>query len=62
MKDHPKFTFIAKPNKGKGGEGIFLISKYSDLPTYSWSTKTSELLVQRYIKHPLLIEKYEFDF
>ena len=45
MKDHPKFTFIAKPNKGKGGEGIFLMSKYSDLPTYSWSTKSSELLV-----------------
>lgn len=25
MKLHPKFTFIAKPTKGKGGEGIFMI-------------------------------------
>ena len=29
MKAHPKFTFIAKPNSGKGGEGIFLIEKFS---------------------------------
>jgi glutathione synthase/RimK-type ligase-like ATP-grasp enzyme len=25
MKLHPKFTFIAKPSRGKGGEGIFLV-------------------------------------
>jgi glutathione synthase/RimK-type ligase-like ATP-grasp enzyme len=29
MKAHPKFTFIAKPNSGKGGEGIFLIEKFN---------------------------------
>lgn len=58
MKEHPKFTFIAKPNKGKGGEGIFLINKFSELPHYnSWNSKSNDLLVQRYIKHPLLIEK-----
>ena len=27
MKEHPKFTFICKPNSGKGGEGIFLAEK-----------------------------------
>ena len=32
MKDHPKFTFIAKPSRGRGGEGITLIQKFSDLP------------------------------
>ena len=33
MKKHPAFTFIAKPSKGKGGEGIVLISKFSEVPT-----------------------------
>ena len=28
MEQHPKFTFIAKPNSGKGGEGIFLIDNF----------------------------------
>ena len=32
MKEHPKFTFIAKPSRGKGGEGIFLINKFTDIP------------------------------
>lgn len=32
MVAHPKFTFICKPNSGKGGEGIFLIEKFKDIP------------------------------
>ena len=40
MKEHPKFTFIAKPSKGKGGEGIYLVQKYTDIPSYSWSPKS----------------------
>jgi glutathione synthase/RimK-type ligase-like ATP-grasp enzyme len=44
MKEHPKFTFIAKPSRGKGGEGIFLINKFSDLPSSSWG-KNEDLLV-----------------
>ena len=32
MKEHPKFTFIAKPSRGKGGEGIVLVQKFGDIP------------------------------
>jgi len=60
MKEHPKFTFIAKPSRGRGGEGIVLIQKFSDLPQ-AWSFKQADLLVQRYIKKPLLIDNKKFD-
>jgi glutathione synthase/RimK-type ligase-like ATP-grasp enzyme len=57
MKDHPKFTFIAKPSRGRGGEGISLVQRFQDLPQ-SWQIRaSSDLLVQRYIKKPLLIDK-----
>jgi len=56
MKEHPKFTFIAKPSRGKGGEGITLIQRYQDLVN-TWSFRQADLLVQRYIKKPLLIDK-----
>ena len=57
MKDHPKFTFIAKPSRGRGGEGIMLVQKFSDLPK-NWNVSGyNDLLVQRYIKKPLLIDK-----
>ena len=39
MKNHPKFTFIAKPSRGKGGEGITLVQKFSDIPNQSWNFK-----------------------
>jgi len=29
---HPSFVFIGKPSCGKGGEGIFLIDKFSKIP------------------------------
>lgn len=32
MKKHPSFTFIAKPSKGRGGEGIILVQKFTDIP------------------------------
>ena len=57
MKDHPKFTFIAKPSRGRGGEGIMLVQKFGDLPK-NWNvTGYNDLLVQRYIKKPLLVDK-----
>lgn len=61
MKDHPKFTFICKPNSGKGGEGIFLVDNFKQIPKNMWSESHSDLLVQRYIKTPILIEKKKFD-
>ena len=45
MKKHPKFTFIAKPSKGRGGEGIVLVQKFSDIPNQSWSFKQTDFLV-----------------
>jgi tubulin polyglutamylase TTLL11 len=61
MDVHPKFTFICKPNTGKGGEGIFLVDKFKSIPKNLWSDAHSEILVQRYIKTPILIEKKKFD-
>jgi glutathione synthase/RimK-type ligase-like ATP-grasp enzyme len=37
MEQHPKFTFIAKPNSGKGGEGIFLIDNFKCIPKNLYS-------------------------
>jgi len=45
MENHPKFTFICKPNSGRGGEGIFLIDKYKSIPKNLWSESHSDLLV-----------------
>ena len=61
MKDHPKFTFIAKPSRGKGGDGIFIVQKFTDIPSNTWSFKSNDLLVQRYIKKPLLVDNKKFD-
>lgn len=61
MEQHPKFTFICKPNCGKGGEGIFLVDKFKQIPKNMWADSHAELLVQRYIKTPILIDKKKFD-
>jgi len=53
--------FIGKPSKGKGGEGIFLISKFEDIPRREWIANSNDLLVQRYIKNSLLIDSKKFD-
>ena len=52
-------VLIGKPSRGSGGEGIFLMSKTSDIPRSL--IRTQELLVQRYIDNPLLIENKKFD-
>lgn len=61
MASHPTFMFIAKPNGGKGGEGIVLVSKFKDIPKDNVKGEYKELLVQRYIKTPLLIDNKKFD-
>ena len=50
--------YIAKPSKGWGGDGIFLINRITDIPRWH---STSELLVQHYITDPLLVDKKKFD-
>jgi predicted ATP-grasp superfamily ATP-dependent carboligase len=32
MKAFPSYTYIAKPSKGRGGDGIFLVKKFNELP------------------------------
>ena len=61
MEQHPRFIFICKPNSGKGGEGIFLVDKFKSIPRNLWSDNHSDLLVQRYIKTPILVDKKKFD-
>jgi len=45
MEQHPRFIFICKPNSGKGGEGIFLVDKFKNIPKNLWSDHHSDLLV-----------------
>lgn len=59
MRNFPNQTFIAKPSKGRGGDGIFLVKKFSELPR---SALTTDFIVQRYIDNPYLIDKKKFDF
>jgi hypothetical protein len=49
-------TFIAKPNKGSGGNGIKLIQEEKDMPSGS-----SEYVIQKYLENPLLIDGKKFD-
>lgn len=61
MELHPKFFFIGKPSRGRGGEGIILIQKFKDIPKNVFSHEEKDMLVQRYIKTPLLLESKKFD-
>lgn len=58
MRLNPNQTFICKPSRGRGGEGISLVKKFTDLPRAAY---TQEILVQRYIETPLLIQNKKFD-
>jgi hypothetical protein len=61
MEMHPRFFFIGKPSCGKGGEGIMLLQKFKDIPTNMYSGEKKDMLVQRYIKTPLMIDNKKFD-
>jgi hypothetical protein len=61
MQEHPRFYFIGKPSRGRGGEGIILISKFADIPKNVFSMEEKDMLVQRYIKTPLLLQNKKFD-
>lgn len=58
MRHFPNQTFICKPSRGRGGEGISLVRKFSDLPKNAFS---QEYLIQRYIDNPLVINNKKFD-
>ncbi len=58
MENNPDMWYIAKPSKGCGGEGIFLINKVEDIPRWR---ANSELLVQHYIESPMLLDNRKFD-
>lgn len=58
-KDRKNF-YLAKPSKGKGGDGIFFVKKLSDLSKEQM--RLNEYVAQEYIANPLLIDKKKFDF
>ena len=60
LHQQPNKVMIAKPSKGKGGEGIFLVKSHKDVKYES--TKLSELILQDYIDNPLLVDDKKFDF
>jgi hypothetical protein len=51
---------LAKPSKGRGGQGIFFIKDARDLDQESISEYA--YVAQKYIKNPLLIDNKKFDF
>ena len=58
QKKHPNATYIAKPQVGAQGDSICLFKELKDLP-YMLSGK--ELVVQRYLDKPLLLNGFKFD-
>jgi hypothetical protein len=51
---------LAKPSKGRGGQGIYFVKKYSDLDQESM--KSYDYIAQHYIPNPFLIDNKKFDF
>jgi len=58
MRQFPAQTFIAKPSRGRGGDGIILLKRFTDLPKAAFH---HEFLVQRYLESPLILAKKKFD-
>lgn len=58
-KSRRKPMFIAKPDEGSQGEGIFLINDPANCLS-SLNTAKS-YVIQEYISRPFLLEKYKFD-
>lgn len=51
---------IAKPSRGKGGEGIFFVKNYKEIKLDE--SRATELVLQDYVDNPLLIDDKKFDF
>ena len=57
-KQHPQATFIAKPQVGAQGDSICLFKEMKDLP---YMLNNKEIIVQRYLDRPLLLNGFKFD-
>ena len=57
-KKNPGATFIAKPQVGSQGDAICLFKEMKDLP---YGVAGKELIVQRYLDKPLLLNGFKFD-
>ena len=55
---HPKAIYIAKPQVGAQGDSISLFQSLKDLP---YSLDGKEIIVQRYLSKPLLLDGIKFD-
>lgn len=53
---NPGANFIVKPEALSQGKGIFITKRFDQIDP------TEHLVVQKYIKHPYLIDDYKFDF
>lgn len=63
--EQPGVTYIAKPDKGTQGQGIFLVKDLDDL--YVNGVRESQncrknYIIQEYISNPLLLDNKKFDF
>jgi hypothetical protein len=55
-------SFIVKPDDGAQGDGIFIAPSYKDLLSRLRTvTPNSEVVVQKYIEHPMLLDGLKFD-
>lgn len=59
LESHKDRFLIAKPSKGKGGDGISLVKHKDDIGRNTM--RTFEMIAQEYVKKPLLIEGKKFD-
>jgi len=58
QKKHKNAVFIAKPDSGCQGDGIVLFNSLKQLPVYK---DVGEMVVQRYLDDPFLVDGIKFD-
>ena len=58
MGQHKGATYIVKPQAGSHGDGMNLFKELKDLPV---SLENNDVVVQRYLDKPLLLDGFKFD-